>query len=58
MKASEMVALLKKLIAEVGDLELVYDCESVIQELETVSLLDGPHFEPPVILVSARLSYE
>jgi hypothetical protein len=52
MKASEVVDLLEKMIAEAGDLELLYDCESLLHELETIELLKGPNFDPPVFVLS------
>jgi hypothetical protein len=51
MKASEVIEQLENMIAEEGDLELMCDCESSLRELESIELLDGPDFEPPVIVI-------
>ena len=51
MKASEVIEQLENMIAEEGDLELMCDCDSSLCELESIELLDGPDFEPPVIVI-------
>ena len=51
MKASEVIEQLENMIAEEGDLELMCDCDSSLRELESIELLDGPDFEPPVIVI-------
>lgn len=53
MKASEMIEELAKMIKDEGDLELLYDCGSVLHDVELVRLLNGPHFDPAVIVVSS-----
>jgi hypothetical protein len=53
MRASEMIEELAKMIKSEGDLQLMYDCGSVLLDVELIKLLNGPHFDPAVIVVSS-----
>jgi hypothetical protein len=51
MSASELVSLLSDLIAKHGDLQIVFDCDSVLTDLASVEVLSGPFPELPVFVI-------
>jgi hypothetical protein len=52
MKASELVSKLSALIEEQGDMEIFYDCDSLLAGIESVRVLGTPYFDPPVVVFS------
>ncbi|RJF96021.1 hypothetical protein [Noviherbaspirillum saxi] len=51
MKASELVSELSNLIAQFGDLNVAYDCDSVLTESISFEVLDAPYLSAPVFVV-------
>ena len=56
MKASQLAAAISDLIARHGDLEIYFDCDSVLTELASVGALGAPYIDPPAFVIYARQS--
>lgn len=51
MLATQLVSEVLDLIAKHGDLEVYFDCDSVIVETSTITLLDEPYLDRPVFVI-------
>lgn len=51
MKASTLLNKLTKMISKHGDLEIVFDCDAVLNTPGSVIFLDGPYLETPLFVI-------
>jgi hypothetical protein len=54
MKASELVAQIRRQIAVHGDLEIMLDCESILTEPGEVRMIDEAYLAGPLLIILTR----
>lgn len=51
MWASELISRLDDLMALYGDLEVMYDCDAMLSEMDSIKFFCAPYMEHPILLV-------